>query len=148
MEQKQLLEQEGKALGLDIKTEWLQFTSGTPMNEALISGNLDFASGGVGPLLSIWGKTRENLGVKAVAALNSMPLYLNSIDPGHHPADGGRAGIRSGPGRKIGSPDRIARASRRHGTDDERQIGDQRAFRLGTVHVPGTRGQARPQGAR
>ena len=81
MEQKHLLEAQGKALGLDIKTEWVQFTSGTPMNEALISGNLDFASGGVGPLLSIWGKTRENLGVKAVAALNSMPLYLNTINP-------------------------------------------------------------------
>ncbi len=81
MEQKQLLEAHGKALGLDIKTEWLQFTSGTPMNEAMISGNLDFASGGVGPLLSIWGKTRGNLGVKAVAALNSMPLYLNTINP-------------------------------------------------------------------
>jgi len=81
MEQKQLLEAHGKALGLDIKTEWLQFTSGTPMNEAMISGNLDFATGGVGPLLSIWGKTRGNLGVKAVAALNSMPLYLNTINP-------------------------------------------------------------------
>jgi NitT/TauT family transport system substrate-binding protein len=81
MEQEHLLEQQGKALGLDIKTEWVQFTSGTPMNEALISGNLDFASGGVGPALSIWGKTRSNLGVKAVAALNSMPLYLNTIDP-------------------------------------------------------------------
>src|SRR5262245_2868929 len=72
MEQKHLLEAQGKALGLEIKTEWVQFTSGTPMNEALISGNLDFASGGVGPLLTIWGKTRDNLGVKAVAALNSM----------------------------------------------------------------------------
>ena len=81
MEQKHLLEAQGNALGLDIRTEWVQFTSGTPMNEALISGNLDFASGGVGPLLSIWGKTRENLGVKAVAALNSMPLYLNTINP-------------------------------------------------------------------
>ncbi len=81
MEQKHLLEAQGKALGLEIKTEWVQFTSGTPMNEALVSGNLDFASGGVGPLLTIWGKTRENLGVKAVAALNSMPLYLNSINP-------------------------------------------------------------------
>jgi NitT/TauT family transport system substrate-binding protein len=81
MEQKHLLEAQGKALGLEIKTEWVQFTSGTPMNEALISGNLDFASGGVGPLLSIWGKTRDNLGVKAVAALNSMPLYLNTINP-------------------------------------------------------------------
>jgi NitT/TauT family transport system substrate-binding protein len=81
MEQKHLLEAHGKRLGLDLKTEWVVFTSGAPMNEAIISGNLDFASGGVGPLLTIWGRTRANLGVKGVAALNSMPLYLNTINP-------------------------------------------------------------------
>src|SRR5262245_27529231 len=81
MEQKQLLEAHSKKLGLDLKTEWVVFTSGAPMNEAIISGNLDFASGGVGPLLTIWGRTRTNIGVKGVAALNSMPLYLNTINP-------------------------------------------------------------------
>ena len=81
MEQKQLFEAHAKKLGLNLKTEWVVFTSGAPMNEAIISGNLDFASGGVGPLLTIWGKTRTNLGVKGVSALNSMPLYLNTINP-------------------------------------------------------------------
>ena len=81
MEQKKLLEEHGKRLGLDLKTDWVTFTSGAPMNEAIISGNLDFASGGVGPLLTIWGRTRTNIGVKGVATLNSMPLYLNSINP-------------------------------------------------------------------
>jgi NitT/TauT family transport system substrate-binding protein len=81
MEQKKLLEQHGKRLGLDLKTDWVQFASGAPMNEAIISGNLDFASGGVGPLLTIWGRTRGNIGVKGVAAINSMPLYLNTINP-------------------------------------------------------------------
>jgi NitT/TauT family transport system substrate-binding protein len=81
MEAKHLLEAHGKRLGIDIKSEWVVFTSGAPMNEAIISGNLDFASGGVGPLLTIWGRTRANLGVKGVAALNSMPLYLNTINP-------------------------------------------------------------------
>jgi len=81
MEEKKLLESHGKRLGLDLKTEWLQFVAGPPMNEAIISGNLDFASGGVGPLLTIWGKTRGALAVKGVAALNSMPLYLNTINP-------------------------------------------------------------------
>jgi NitT/TauT family transport system substrate-binding protein len=51
------------------------------MNEAIISGNLDFASGGVGPLLTIWNKTRGNLGVKGVAAINAMPNDLNSNNP-------------------------------------------------------------------
>ncbi|MDQ4062125.1 MAG: ABC transporter substrate-binding protein [Pseudomonadota bacterium] len=81
MEERKLLEEHGKRLGVDIRTEWVQFTGGTPINEALISGNLEFASGGVGPLLTIWGRTRANLGVKAVAALNAMPLYLNTINP-------------------------------------------------------------------
>src|SRR5262247_619879 len=81
MEEKNLLEAHGRKLGLDLKTEWVQFVSGTPMNEAIISGNLDFASGGVAPMLTIWSKTRGNLGVKAVAALNSMPLDLNTINP-------------------------------------------------------------------
>lgn len=81
MEEKKLLEQHGRQMGLDLKSEWVKFTGGPPMNEAIISGNLDFASGGVGPLLTIWSRTRGNLGVKGVAALNSMPLYLNTINP-------------------------------------------------------------------
>lgn len=81
MEQKGLLEEQGKKLGLDLKSEWVQFTGGPPMNEAILSGTLDFASGGVGPLLTIWGRTRGNLGVKGVAAINAMPLYLNTINP-------------------------------------------------------------------
>ena len=81
MEEKKLLEEHGKKLGLDLTTEWVKFTGGTPINEALISGNLDLAAGGVGPLLTIWGKTRGSLGVKGVAAINSMPLYLNTVNP-------------------------------------------------------------------
>ena len=81
MEEKKLLEEHGRRIGLDLKTEWIQFTGGPPMNEAIISGNLDFASGGVGPLLTIWGRTRTSLGVKGVAALNSMPIWLTTINP-------------------------------------------------------------------
>lgn len=81
MEEKQLLEAEGKKLGLDLKTEWLQFTGGPPMNEALVSGNLDFASGGVGPLVTAWARTKKNIKIKGIAAINAMPLWLNTINP-------------------------------------------------------------------
>lgn len=81
MAEKNLLEAEGKKLGLDLKAEWVRFTGGPPMNEALISGNLDFASGGVGPFVTIWARTKSNLKVKGVTALNSMPLWLNTINP-------------------------------------------------------------------
>jgi hypothetical protein len=81
MEQKQVLEAHGRRRGLDLKPEWMQFASGARMNEAILAGNLDLASGGIGPFMIIWGKTRGNIGVKGVAALNSMPLYLNTINP-------------------------------------------------------------------
>ena len=81
MAEKKLLEAEGKKLGLDLSTDWIRFTGGPPMNEALISGNLDFASGGVGPMVTIWARTQGNLKVKGICAINSMPLYLNSINP-------------------------------------------------------------------
>jgi NitT/TauT family transport system substrate-binding protein len=81
MEHNGLVEKHGKRLGLDLKAEWVQFVSGAPMNDAILSGNLDFASGGVGPLLTIWGKTRGNINVKGVAAINAMPIFLTSINP-------------------------------------------------------------------
>ena len=81
MQEKQLLEKAGKEAGVEITTQWLRFTGGTPMSEALISNNLDFASGGVGPLLTIWSRTSGNLGVKGVACINTMPIYLNTINP-------------------------------------------------------------------
>lgn len=65
-----------------IKTTWTRFGAGNVMNEALLSGNLDFASGGVGPLLKIWDKSKGGLNVKGVASLGSMPLYLNTTNPG------------------------------------------------------------------
>src|SRR3954468_8445780 len=81
IEEKKLLEEQAKRLGVEAKTEWVQLSAGSPMNEALISGNLDFASGGVGPLLTIWSRTRANLKVKGVAAINSMPIWLTPINP-------------------------------------------------------------------
>jgi len=81
MQEKKLLESEGKKLGLDLATDWVRFSNGAAMNEALISGNLDFASGGVGPLVTAWARTKNNLKIKGVSALNSMPLYLNTINP-------------------------------------------------------------------
>lgn len=82
MEEQGLLEKHAAEAGHEITVEWLRFTGGSGMNEALISGNLDFASGGVGPLLTIWGRTQTNLGVKGVATLNAMPIQLVSMKEG------------------------------------------------------------------
>jgi NitT/TauT family transport system substrate-binding protein len=82
MEEEKLFEQQAKKQGLDIKVEWLRFSAGAGMNDALLSGNLDLASGGVPSLLLIWGKTQSSLKVKGVAALNAMPIYLVTTNPG------------------------------------------------------------------
>ncbi|HET7098195.1 MAG TPA: ABC transporter substrate-binding protein [Casimicrobiaceae bacterium] len=81
MEEQKLIEKYAKAAGVDVNVKWAKFAGGNVMNDALLSGSLQFASGGVGPLITIWAKTKGNLDVKGVASLNSMPLYLNTRNP-------------------------------------------------------------------
>lgn len=82
MEEQQLIEKHARAAGIaNLRVSWPQFAGGAPINDALIGGNLEFAGGGVGPMITLWARTRANLGVRAVACLNSMPLYLNTVNP-------------------------------------------------------------------
>jgi NitT/TauT family transport system substrate-binding protein len=81
MEEGKLIEKHAKAAGVDVTVSWAKFAGGNVMNDALLSNSLQFASGGVGPFVTLWAKTRGNLDVKAVAAINSMPLYLNTRNP-------------------------------------------------------------------
>lgn len=82
MRTEKLVEKHAAALGLgQIRVTWRQFGAGNVMNEALFAGQLDFGSGGVGPLLTIWDKTKGIFDVHGVAALGSMPFYLNTSNP-------------------------------------------------------------------
>jgi NitT/TauT family transport system substrate-binding protein len=77
MEDQKLIEKHAKGAGLgDVRIEWNTFRSSDVMNDALISGNLDFASLGVPGLATIWGKTRGNYDVRAASGLNALPLFL------------------------------------------------------------------------
>ena len=76
MEDGGLIEKHAKAVGVEVKVTWATFAGGNVMNDALLSNSLQFASGGVGPMITLWSRTRGNLDVRGVAALNSMPLYL------------------------------------------------------------------------
>lgn len=84
MQQQHLLEAEGRARGLDLEPEFLTFTGGAPINDALISGSVDIAAGGVGPMLTMWSRTRNNLKVRGIAALGNMPIWLMSNRPEVH----------------------------------------------------------------
>ncbi len=81
MEERKLIEKHAKAAGLDVKVGWAKFAGGNVMNDAMLSNSLQFASGGVAPLVTLWARTKGNADVKAVAAMNSMPLYLNTRNP-------------------------------------------------------------------
>lgn len=82
MEDQHLIEKQAKAAGLgNVKVDWTKFGGGNVMNDALLSGRLQFASGGIGPMITLWDRTHEGLGVRGVAAINSMPVVLNTRNP-------------------------------------------------------------------
>jgi len=81
MEDKKLIEKHAKAAGIDVKVGWAKFAGGNVMNDALLSGSLQFASGGVGPFVTLWARTRGNLDARGVGALNSMPIHLVTRNP-------------------------------------------------------------------
>ncbi|KIU52328.1 MULTISPECIES: ABC transporter substrate-binding protein [Pseudomonas] len=76
-----LIEKHGKAQGIDIKVDWTQLSGGAAINDALLSGSVDIAGAGVGPLLTIWDRTYGRQNVKAVASLGNFPYYLVSSNP-------------------------------------------------------------------
>jgi NitT/TauT family transport system substrate-binding protein len=78
---RKLVEKQGKKDGLDIKVEWARLSGGAAVNDALLSGSIDIAGAGVGPLLTIWDRTRGRQNVKGVASLGNVPYYLVSNNP-------------------------------------------------------------------
>jgi NitT/TauT family transport system substrate-binding protein len=81
MEDEKLYEKHAKEMGLDSTAKWLVLDGGTTQAQLLIGGNLEVSSGGLGPLVTIWARTRGNLDVRGIGSLNSMPLYLNTTRP-------------------------------------------------------------------
>jgi NitT/TauT family transport system substrate-binding protein len=76
-----LIEKQGKARGVDIQVEWAKLSGGSTVNDALLSGAIDVAGAGVGPLLTVWDRTRGRQNVKGVASLGSFPYYLVTNNP-------------------------------------------------------------------
>jgi NitT/TauT family transport system substrate-binding protein len=79
MEDQKLIEKHAKAAGLgDLKVTWATFRSSDVMNDALISGTVDFVCLGPAGLATIWAKTRGNIDVRGAAAMNAQPNFLNA----------------------------------------------------------------------
>ena len=74
-----LIEKQAAAAGLPpVSVEISDLTGGAAQNSALLAGTVDLVSSGVPPFLVLWDKTRGRGDVKALCAVGSMPLFLNT----------------------------------------------------------------------
>jgi NitT/TauT family transport system substrate-binding protein len=78
---RKLIEKQGKARGIDIDVDWTKLSGGATVNDALLSGAIDVAGAGVGPLLTLWDRTHGKQNVRAVASLGNFPYYLVTNNP-------------------------------------------------------------------
>jgi NitT/TauT family transport system substrate-binding protein len=83
IEHQKLIEKHAKLLGIpEVKVTWELFNGPAAVNDALLLGNIDIATGGVPGLLVLWAKTKGTpQEVRGVSALSSQPFLLNSRNP-------------------------------------------------------------------
>jgi NitT/TauT family transport system substrate-binding protein len=79
MEKYHLIEEQAKKSGLDhLHVQWINLGGPAVMNDALLSGSVDFIAAGPPAFLTLWDKTRDSSKVMGVAAMASLPMYLNT----------------------------------------------------------------------
>lgn len=82
MEDQRLIEKHAKKAGLgEVSVKWATISGAAAVNDALLAGQLDFAQGGPQALIILWARTKGSLDVRGVAALNTIPMYLNTRNP-------------------------------------------------------------------
>jgi NitT/TauT family transport system substrate-binding protein len=82
MERGGLIEKHAKAAGIDgLKVNWAKVAGPSVMNDGLISGTMNFVAQGAPSLITLWSKTKGNVGAKGVASMTSYSLYLNTRNP-------------------------------------------------------------------
>jgi NitT/TauT family transport system substrate-binding protein len=82
MERDKLLEKHAKAAGLgEVSATWVKVAGPSVMNDGVVSGAIQFIAVGAPSLITLWEKTRDNVGVKGVSAMTTYPLYLNVRNP-------------------------------------------------------------------
>jgi NitT/TauT family transport system substrate-binding protein len=83
MQDQKMIEKHAKQAGLgDISVDWATFRSSDVMNDALISGSVDFVCLGIPGIITIWSKTKGSaIEVKGATGFNVSPLMLLVRDP-------------------------------------------------------------------
>ena len=79
MEKQQLIEKHAREAGMDnLRVQWIDLGGPAVVNEALLSGSADFIAAGPPAFIILWDRTRESSKVQGVAAITSLPMYLNT----------------------------------------------------------------------
>jgi NitT/TauT family transport system substrate-binding protein len=83
MRDRGLIEKHAQAAGLaDLTVRWIDLGGPAVMNDALLSGSVDFIAAGPPAFITLWDRTRGSADVRGVAAMSSLPMYLNTTNPG------------------------------------------------------------------
>src|ERR1700710_153116 len=78
-EKRQLIEKHAREAGIpNLKVRWINIGGPAVMNDALLSGSADFITAGPPAFLTLWDRTVTSAKIKGVAAMSSMPMYLNT----------------------------------------------------------------------
>src|ERR1700709_1735455 len=78
MQKYNLIEKYAEEAGLKVTVTWSNTGGPAVMNDALLSGSAHFISAGPPAFLTLWDRTRSNVGVKSIAAISSIPMRLNA----------------------------------------------------------------------
>src|SRR6266550_503482 len=81
MERDGLIEKHAKAAGIEVKTNWQKVAGPSVINDGMLSGTVHFGAVGAPSLVTLWSKTKNNVGVKGMAAMTSYPLYFVTRNP-------------------------------------------------------------------
>ena len=76
-----LLAKHGAEQGIEIEVSWNQLGGGGAVNDALLTGSVNIAAAGVGPLLTIWDRTKGSADVKGIVAGAQFPTFLLTNNP-------------------------------------------------------------------
>ena len=69
MQKYNLIEKYAEEAGLKVTVSWSNIGGPAVMNDALLSGSAHFISAGPPAFLTLWDRTRGNMGVKSIAAI-------------------------------------------------------------------------------
>ncbi len=79
MQKYDLIEKYAHEAGIaNLRVRWINIGGPSVMNDALLSGSADFIAAGPPAFLTLWDRTITSAKVKGVAAMTSLPMYLNT----------------------------------------------------------------------